>query len=203
MNAPRLRKPIKIQPLPSPHCAASPPYGDLPTGRSGSDLASASQTIHPKSSKRHTHCAGIFAATCLVVALRPYRRSEAVPELPRHALYMALVPGCERWCCRADLWGLRLVFIVWRTEKGPRFPSAGGGRYRSSAREADRSAWWEKMIKIRKSPTWRKRTQHNNNTFNYSHKYKTFVFLFNLNIFNTYEIRFRKRWLEVQIKQNK
>lgn len=120
-------------PISSLCCIPPPrPYGDSPTGRSGSDLASASQTIHPRSSERQTQCAGISAATCLVEASRPYRSSEAPP----HASDVRLMPGCDRRCCLAELRGLRLVFIVWRTEKRPRSPSAGGMGNCSSDRSA-------------------------------------------------------------------
>lgn len=172
-----------------------PPYGDLPTGRSGSDLASASQTIHPKSSKRHTHCAGISAATCLVVALRPYRRSEAVPELPLTP-YTWLWYRAVKGDAAALIWGGFALFLL---SGGPRrdrgFPLLAEGGRAALRRQKCMMGNNDKNKKT-KNPTSRKRTPDNSHSFSHSLYSKNICI--HINLFDKYG-----SCLEAQIKHLK
>lgn len=140
------KKPWNGQPLPSPHCAASPPHGLPSAPWSGRDLARASGTaqIHANRRKRLTHFAGILAATCLLTAPRPrihapIGRSRAASRR-RHGSDAGLR---MMRCCREPC-GLRLVCffyclsleersICWRKEEL---------RLRALHTAATR-AWWE------------------------------------------------------------
>lgn len=140
-----------MQPLPSPHCAASPRMASLPNAPwSGRDLASASQTapIATKRRKRETQLAGILAATSLVAARRPC--IHIPPGRSRAPLTPQTWLGCRALNGDAAVWraGLRLVFIVWGwggEKESPRFPSADVERNSESllCAQAARRAWWE------------------------------------------------------------
>lgn len=122
----------KTQPLPSPHCAASPRMASLPKAPwSGRDLASASRTaqIHTKRSKREMQLSGILATTSLVAARRPCVHT-AAPSASVSRSLLAHLLGCQ------DLNGAQMLPVPvsvraspcfyclrWR-ERGASFPSA-------------------------------------------------------------------------------
>lgn len=114
-------KAIKMQPLPSPHCAASlPRMASLPNAPwSGRDLA---QTAHTdaKRSKREMQLAGIlesYMSSPRSAAVCPYSSQPAVSVSPLRRASSGAEMLPRRLC------GLRLVFIVWGGEESaPRFP---------------------------------------------------------------------------------
>lgn len=138
MKAPRLLKAINMQPLPSPHCAASPP----PTPRMATHRREDLGVIWPAPPKPSTPGAAsgrrsVLASLRLHVSWQ-LRVHSGAPRLP-------LTPPTCVWCravvgdAAALSCGGFALFLLSGGQKRPRFPSAGGRGNCSS----DRSALWE------------------------------------------------------------